>query len=250
MAGGGWTPGLSRAVKQCLLLAPARHNSPFIRITPTTIHLHGVVPLPYPTMLSLSSRGFAFTVVLQYNEDYEKLGVPTTASKEEIKAAYFARAKQLHPDSAEGELTEQDKAEFYELNEAYRRLVYESKHGTSDFDPEDPRNDPRCVEYWQIRKRTLSEEAIKAENERETKEKTKEMVIIRRAISWLLIGVFMGTIFPAMFVGQDDYSDDPYSTSGCQCKGCVLSRMERSPGAQRMMVRSGGSRECTGGGRS
>ena len=243
--GGGWTPGLSRAVKQCRLLAPARHQ-PFIRRTPTTIY-HPFVQLPHPTMVSLSWRGFAFTVVLQYNEDYEKLGVPTTASKEEIKAAYFARAKQLHPDSAESELTEKDKAEFYELNEAYRRLVYESKHGTSEFDPEDPRNDPRCVEYWQIRKRTLSEDAIKAENERTTKEKTKEMVIIRRAISWLLIGVFMGTIFPAIFVGQDDYSDDPYSTSGCQCKGCVLSRMERSPGAQRMMVKSGGSRECTAG---
>ena len=243
--GGGWTPGLSRAVKQCWLLAPAHHRLS-IRSTPTTIY-HPFVQLPHPTMVSLSCRGFAFTVVLQYNEDYEKLGVPTTASKEEIKAAYFARAKQLHPDSAESELTEKDKAEFYELNEAYRRLVYESKHGTSDFDPEDPRNDPRCVEYWQIRKRTLSEDAIKAENERTTKEKTKEMVIIRRAISWLLIGVFMGTIFPAMFVGQDDYSDDPYSTSGCQCKGCVLSRMERSPGAQRMMVKSGGSRECTAG---
>ena len=195
----------------------------------------------------MSYRGFACSVVLLYNEDYEKLGVPTTASKEEIKAAYFTRAKQLHPDSAMEELTEKDKADFYELNEAYRRLVYEAKHGTGDFDPKDPRNDPRCVEYWQIRKRTVSEETIKAENERTEKEKTKEMVIIRRATAWLLIGVFMGTIFPAIFVGQDDYSNDPYSTSGCQCRGCVLSRMERSPGAQRMMVRSGGSRECTAG---
>lgn len=201
--------------------------------------------LPISTLVFVSCRGFACSIVYQYNEDYEKLGVSTTATKEEIKAAYFARAKQLHPDSAEGELTEKDKADFYELNEAYRRLVYESKHGTSEFDPEDPRNDPRCVEYWQIRKRTVSEETRKAENDRIQQEKSKEKVIIRRATTWLLVGVFMGTIFPAMFVGQDDYSDDPYSTNGCQCRGCTLSRMERSPGAQRMMVKSGGSRECT-----
>ena len=101
------------------------------------------------------------------------------------------------------------------------------------------------MEYWQIRKRTVSEETRKAENDRIQQEKSKEKVIIRRGTTWLLVGVFMGTIFPAMFVGQDDYSDDHYSTNGCQCRGCTLSRMERSPGAQRMMVKSGGSRECT-----
>lgn len=245
--GGGWTPGLSRALKHPWLLAHPWQCPPSTGTPPTSFCPHAVASFPSPFTVSTPCRGFACTLIFQYNEDYEKLGVATTASKDEIKAAYFARAKQLHPDSAEGELTEKERTEFYELNEAYRRLVYESKHGTSDFDPEDPRNDPRCVEYWQIRKRTMSEEAVKSENERTKKEKTKEMVIIRRGIRWLLIGVFMGTIFPAMFVGQDDYSDDPYSTSGCQCRGCVLSRMERSPGAQRMMVKSGGSRECTAG---
>ena len=240
---GGLTPGLRRAVRQCQLFSPSCHLSSTKSLQ--NICCETVSQLPISTLVFVSCRGFACSVVTQYNEDYEKLGVSTTATKEEIKAAYFARAKQLHPDSAEGELTEKDKADFYELNEAYRRLVYESKHGTSEFDPEDPRNDPRCVEYWQIRKRTVSEETRKAENDRIQQEKSKEKVIIRRATTWLLVGVFMGTIFPAMFVGQDDYSDDPYSTSGCQCRGCTLSRMERSPGAQRMMVKSVGSRECT-----
>ena len=240
---GGLTPGLRRAVRQCQLFSPSCHLSSTKSLR--NICCQTVSQLPISTVVFVSCREFACSVVYQYNEDYEKLGVSTTATKEEIKAAYFARAKQLHPDSAEGELTEKDKADFYELNEAYRRLVYESKHGTSEFDPEDPRNDPRCVEYWQIRKRTVSEETRKAENDRIQQEKSKEKVIIRRATTWLLVGVFMGTIFPAMFVGQDDYSDDPYSTSGCQCRGCTLSRMERSPGAQRMMVKSGGSRECT-----
>ena len=50
------------------------------------------------------------------------LGVSGTADKKEIKAAYFSKAKQLHPDmSADG-----DKTEFLRLNQAYRRLMAES----------------------------------------------------------------------------------------------------------------------------
>jgi len=50
------------------------------------------------------------------------LGVSGTADKKEIKAAYFTKAKQLHPDTSGGS----DQTEFLRLSQAYRRLMEES----------------------------------------------------------------------------------------------------------------------------
>lgn len=48
---------------------------------------------------------------------YEILGVPKTASQDEIKKAFRKRAHQLHPDKSGG-----DEAKFKELNEAYQAI--------------------------------------------------------------------------------------------------------------------------------
>ena len=48
----------------------------------------------------------------------------------------------------------------------------------------------------------------------------KEKKIIRWGLLSLGVGVFFGTIFPALFVGQEDYS-----RSGCQCDNCLLSKL-------------------------
>lgn len=120
---------------------------------------------------------------LLYREDFLKLGLSENATKGEIKAAYFERAKQLHPDSYKtpNKTTEN---EFLELNEAYKRLMYEIKHGTDSFDETDPRNDPRNREYWDIRRRTQTEEQINVEAAFNHKNRVKEKKIIR----WALLG--------------------------------------------------------------
>ena len=163
---------------------------------------------------------------LQYREDYERLGISANASQEEIKAAYFEKAKALHPDSSSTDC-KTDTA-FYELNEAYRRLIYESKLGSASFDETDPRSDPRCPEYWDIRRRRQDPHKVKLEQEMENKAREKERALIRKAGLGLVLGVFFGTIFPALFIGESDYSNGLLA-SGCQCDNCLLERLRRQP---------------------
>ena len=59
--------------------------------TKTTIYLNIVQKLP-------SARFHSYQPFF-YREDYIRLGIKENASKEEIKAAYFVKAKQLHPDA-------------------------------------------------------------------------------------------------------------------------------------------------------
>lgn len=58
---------------------------------------------------------------LHSSSDYARLGLPPTATKEEVKAAYFTLAKRLHPDNGG------DSEQFNQLNEAYRRLLYQAQ---------------------------------------------------------------------------------------------------------------------------
>lgn len=60
---------------------------------------------------------------------YEVLGVPKTASQEEIKKAYRTLAKKYHPDVSKEENAEE---KFKEVNEAYETLSDDSKRQTYD----------------------------------------------------------------------------------------------------------------------
>ena len=80
----------------------------------------------------LRPKFFHSTVYISYREDYIRLGISEKATKEEIKAAYYEKAKLLHPDATEQcKIVEE---EFFELNEAYKRLIYESKYDSGSYD--------------------------------------------------------------------------------------------------------------------
>jgi len=58
---------------------------------------------------------------------YQILGVPKTASAEEIKKAFHKLAHQYHPDKASG-----NEAKFKEVNEAYQILGDKDKRAQYD----------------------------------------------------------------------------------------------------------------------
>ena len=169
-----------------------------------------------------SFQQFHNSSLIFYREDYIKLGVAENATKEEIKAAYFERAKKLHPDSHG--TTKVTENEFLELNESYKRLMYESRHGADSFDKTDPRNDPRTREYWDIRRRTQSKEEIDLEKAFNNKNRVKEQTLIRKMMLGLALGVFFGTIFPAVMLGADT---ETYYRDGCDCDNCILGESEK-----------------------
>ena len=61
---------------------------------------------------------------------YEVLGVPKTATEDEIKKAYRKKAKQYHPDLNQGDKTAESK--FKEANEAYEVLSDADKKARYD----------------------------------------------------------------------------------------------------------------------
>lgn len=77
-----------------------------------------------PSNISLVSSFHCSPVSYSF-EDLHTLGLAEDATKDEIKAAYFTKAKQFHPDSSTS--GSHGSAEFQKLNEAYKRLMYESK---------------------------------------------------------------------------------------------------------------------------
>src|SRR5215510_6160748 len=59
-------------------------------------------------------------MAVKFKEYYEVLGVPRTATADEIKKAYRTLARKYHPDVNPDDQTAEDK--FKELNEAYEVL--------------------------------------------------------------------------------------------------------------------------------
>ena len=73
------------------------------------------------------SYGYGFNNQPPVTENYhETLGVPKTATNEEIKAAFRKKAKSCHPDLFKGDKAKE--AEFKRLNEAYHALSGKGTH--------------------------------------------------------------------------------------------------------------------------
>jgi len=181
-------------------------------------------------------------------QDLQTLGLTETATKDDIKAAYFKKAKQLHPDSSESGMKGSD--EFLKLNEAYKRLLYESKfqgqnhahmhnqHPNRRYGNPDPRyythgdrnpfhdyhyNDHRNPRSYRYR---YDHDPWGRPFSRERTEKEKKMDevqadILRRAFLQLFLGiVLIQFLINALFANlhKDMYLD------GCDCEMCVVKR--------------------------
>src|SRR4051794_32715516 len=67
---------------------------------------------------------------VEYKDYYRVLGVPRTASAEEIRKAFRSLARQYHPDVAKDKKHAEEK--FKEINEAYEVLSDAAKRKTYD----------------------------------------------------------------------------------------------------------------------
>ena len=64
---------------------------------------------------------------MQNRDPFQVLGVPSTASEDEIKSAYRKLAKKYHPDLNPGDKAAEEK--MREVNEAYTQALQYKKNG-------------------------------------------------------------------------------------------------------------------------
>jgi len=187
---------------------------------------------PYTKYNGQYTRCIHCTLLRKYKEDFDKLGLPESATADQIKSAYFKKAKEFHPDSSStGEKSEEA---FIEITEAYKRLTYESKFSSRspNFNTKDPRNNPREAAYWEIRRRRKSPEEIKREQESTQRREKLEKQFFRKILIGVLIGIFFGTIFPALFISEGEYN------VVCACDQCLLRRIQSNPSTRHLLKKA------------
>lgn len=172
--------------------------------------------------------------------DCARLGVSPTASKKEIKAAYFHKAKSVHPDTAGGQ-----GAEFAELAAAYERLM--EVGGSSrevmggEAGPPRPPRPPRERAYWdEMRRRRRMEQYMQWRQRQQTEgweytrprnsKETNDAIRINLGTIILLVIAYFMVMSQLMKLRGINYTD------GCMCPRCQSMRrmrQERALVAQR-----------------
>eukprot|EP00092_Neocalanus_flemingeri_P006653 GFUD01007182.1.p1 GENE.GFUD01007182.1~~GFUD01007182.1.p1 ORF type:complete len:235 (+),score=31.15 GFUD01007182.1:77-781(+) len=199
------------------------------------------------------------------NVDYHTLGLAENATVDEIKAAYFSKAKQYHPDSS-SKSGETGGAEFQKLNEAYKRLMYKSKFASENkyhqdpigqrHDHHDPRNyrhgpqnyrnpDPKYYSHgpenpWNEKNNSHRDPRNSRQTGHswnnpwdrmhdDTKINEKEKGILRFSFLQLIIGViFIQCLSLQLSLGPSQYSPN------CQCNRCSEVRKLESEQAKHL----------------
>ena len=66
-------------------------------------------------------------------DPYSVLGIPRSASDEEIKKAYRNLSRKYHPDAnINNPNKDQAEAKFKEIQQAYQQIMHEREYGTAD----------------------------------------------------------------------------------------------------------------------
>jgi len=186
------------------------------------------------TFQLISSRSF------NSSADYAKLGLPTMASRAEIKSAYFSLVKKLHPDNGG------DAEQFNEVTEAYKRLMHDAQyvdgaHGNSRH--QDPMWDEierkRRTRMWMEQR--IMEEQMRRRRQRmkfgsgfdfgeadgNNPEREEAMKLFFRSMLFRMLGAFivLELFFSAMIpTGCSEYAQ------GCSCKKCMSQQARPSKG--------------------
>jgi len=175
--------------------------------------------------------------------DYARLGLPTMASRAEIKSAYFSLAKKLHPDNGG------DAGRFNEVTEAYKRLMHDTQYVdgvNGDNRQHDPWRDEierqRRTRMW-MEQRMMEEQMRRrrqrmnfepgfnfGESHRNDPEREEAMKLFFRSNLFRLFGAF---IVLQLLVSAWTPSGCPQYGQGCSCKKCMSreSYMRRLGGA-------------------
>jgi len=165
--------------------------------------------------------------------DYAKLGLPPTASRAEIKSAYFSLVKKLHPDSGG------DAKQFNEVTEAYKRLMHDlqyvdqarSGHSAQHQDPQWQQEMERKerARMWQ---RMMMEEERRRRRQRtefnhgfdfsqthkNNPEREAAMNEFFRSLFLRMLGAF---IVLELFFAAITPSGCPLYAQGCGCPQCM-----------------------------
>lgn len=173
------------------------------------------------------------------------LGVASSATPEDLRAAYLARARLLHPDrSTDVGADERDRRhrQMQEVNEAWRVLGHPGRRHRYDLGADSPRRRPGSPVHPRVERDRL-------DGFRDQDTPVDGPVRILRGLPWVLLLAVLGAIFvfTAYASGGRDVSGGPDDEGTCVlvAAGPVAEPAECGRGGSRLVVASvAGTQAC------